>query len=439
MAKPMARSLTEWLALQEAAHPKSIDLGLARVGAVARRLGIDRLQCPVITVGGTNGKGSTVAHLESLWLAAGRSVGLFTSPHFLRYNERIRIDGVEADDAAIVAAFERIEEARDGTTLTFFEYNTLAALLLFAQRRVELALLEVGLGGRLDATNLIDADVSVVCSIGLDHRDWLGDTLEEIGAEKAGIFRAARAAVLGTAQMPASVYSTIERVGAKPIVAERDFSWRVAAGADGLPRWSYRGARLELTDLPPSALAGSIQYRNAATALAAMAALAERSAAAAEVVARLDSQTVAAALRRVRLAGRFQIVPGPVEWILDIAHNPPAAQVLATQLGERPCQGRTLAVVGILGDKDAQAIARALAPALDQWFLCTLEGPRGVSAAELARRLAPAVPAPVLADSVRDACEAARAAARAGDRVVVCGSVHTVGPALEWLGVYSGG
>ncbi|MGH8269237.1 MAG: bifunctional folylpolyglutamate synthase/dihydrofolate synthase, partial [Steroidobacteraceae bacterium] len=190
----MARSLAEWLALQEAAHPKSIDLGLERVAAVARRLGIDRPACPVITVGGTNGKGSTVAHLEALCLAAGRSVGLFTSPHFLRYNERIRIDGAEAEDAAIVSAFERIEAARGATTLTFFEYNTLAALLLFAEQGVELALLEVGLGGRLDAVNLVDADVSVVCSIGFDHRDWLGDTLEEIGAEKAGIFRAARPA-----------------------------------------------------------------------------------------------------------------------------------------------------------------------------------------------------------------------------------------------------
>ncbi|MDE2261578.1 MAG: bifunctional folylpolyglutamate synthase/dihydrofolate synthase, partial [Gammaproteobacteria bacterium] len=305
---------------------------------------------------------------------------------------------------------------------------------------VELALLEVGLGGRLDATNLIDADVSVVCSVGFDHRDWLGDTLEVIGAEKAGIFRPARPAVLGTERMPASVYSAIERLGAKPFVAERDFSWRME-GADGTPHWSYRGPKLTLTDLPPSALAGSVQYRNAATALAALEALAIGGgpAAAAQAVAALDAPTVAAGLRRVRLAGRFQIVPGPVEWILDIAHNPPAAEVLVAQLEERPCRGRTLAVVGILGDKDAPAIARALAAAVQGWFLCGLEGPRGISAAELARRLGSIVQSPVLAGSVREACEAARAAARAGDRVIVCGSVHTVGPALEWLGVYSPG
>src|SRR6185437_4150746 len=314
------------------------------------------------------------------------------------------------------------------------------ALLLFAEQGVELALLEVGLGGRLDATNLVDADVSVVCSVGFDHRDWLGETLEEIGAEKAGIFRSGRPAVLGTARMPASVYSAIERLGAKPIVAERDFSWQLAPAPRGEPHWSYQGARLSLGDLPPSALAGPIQYRNAATALAALEALAahgQRSNTAAQVVAKLDTQTVAAALRRVRLAGRFQIVPGVVEWILDIAHNLPAAEVLASQLAERPCQGRTLGVVGILGDKDAPAIASALAPALDRWFLCSLEGPRGISATELARRLEPVVHDPTLTDSVPEGCASARAAARPGDRVVVCGSVHTVGPALEWLGVYS--
>ena len=290
----------------------------------------------------------------------------------------------------------------------------------------------------------------MVCSIGFDHRDWLGETLEEIGAEKAGIFRSGRPAVLGTAAMPDSVYAAITCLGAKPIVAERDFHWQVqpqpaevpARDPAGHRRWSYRGAQLHLADLPPSALAGSIQYRNAATALAALEALAlpgARSATARQVVAALDASTVATALRQVRLAGRFQIVPGEVEWILDIAHNPPAAEVLAAQLAERPCAGRTLGVVGILGDKDAPAIARALVPTLDRWFLCGLEGPRGISAVELAQRLEPVVHDPVQVETVRAGCAAARAAARPGDRVVVCGSVRTVGPALEWLGVYSAG
>lgn len=430
----MSRTLGQWLALQEAAHPKTIDLDLARVGAVARRLGLERPQAAVITVGGTNGKGSTVAHLEALLLAAGRTVGLFTSPHFVRYNERIRVDGVEVDDPALIEAFERIEAARAGTTLTFFEYNTLAALAIFARRGVEFALLEVGLGGRLDATNLIDADVAVLCSVGLDHHEYLGETVEEIGAEKAGIFRRGRAAVLGTAAMPASVYSAIERIGAMAVVAERDFSWRIEPGG----RWSYRGRGVTLADLPPSALTGGVQYRNAATALAALEALGDAGApASGRGRVDLDERTVAAALARVRLPGRFQVVPGPVEWILDIAHNAPAAEVLAGELRARPCAGRTLAVAGILADKDAAGIASRLSPVIDGWVLCTLDGPRGRTAAELAERLGSLVANPALASSVAGGCAAARAMAQPGDRVVVFGSFHTVGPALEWLGVYS--
>jgi dihydrofolate synthase/folylpolyglutamate synthase len=390
----------------------------------------------VITVGGTNGKGSTIVHLEALLLAASRSVGLFTSPHFVRYHERIRVDGVEVGDEELITVFERIETARAATTLTFFEYNTLAALAIFARRGVEFALLEVGLGGRLDATNLIDADVAVLCSVGLDHRDFLGETLEEIGAEKAGIFRRAHPAVLGTSQMPASVYSILERVGAVPVVAGRDFTWQVRE--DG--RWSYRGPTLTLPGLPPSALQGRVQYRNAATALAALEALIAAGAPASPPCSlRLDEPTVSEALARVRLAGRFQVVPGRIEWILDIAHNPPAAAVLAAELSVRPCAGRTLALVGILADKDAAGIGAALAPLVDGWILCTLPGERGSTAAELAHRLGSLAGHPTLAASVHEGCEAARAAARPGDRVVVCGSVRTVGPALEWLGVYSRG
>src|ERR1700728_3890838 len=205
MTEPQ-RTLAEWLALQELVHTRSIDLGLGRVGTVAATLGLERPRYRVITVAGTNGKGSTVATLEALLLAQGLRVGTLTSPHLLRYNERIRVEGREATDAQLVAVFETVEAARGATTLTFFEYNTLAALLLFAEAQVDVAVLEVGLGGRLDATNLVDADVAVLCSVGFDHRDWLGDTLDAIGAEKAGIFRSGRPAVLGTPQMPDSVY-----------------------------------------------------------------------------------------------------------------------------------------------------------------------------------------------------------------------------------------
>src|SRR5438067_992237 len=209
------RTLAEWLTLQEAVHPKSIDLELTRVAAVARALGIEAPEFPVITVAGTNGKGSVVAHLEALFGALGAATGMFTSPHLLKYNERIRLEGREAADSELIAAFERIEAARGATTLTFFEYNTLAALAIFADRAVDVALLEVGLGGRLDATNLVAADVAVLVSVGFDHSDWLGGTLDLIGAEKAGIFRAGRPAVLGTPEMPASVAATIESLGAR--------------------------------------------------------------------------------------------------------------------------------------------------------------------------------------------------------------------------------
>jgi dihydrofolate synthase/folylpolyglutamate synthase len=440
------RTLAEWLTLQESVHPKSIDLELTRVAAVARALGVAEPAFPVMTVGGTNGKGSTVAHLAALLSALGASTGMFTSPHFIRYNERIRVNGDEVGDQELIAAFERIEAARGAITLTFFEYNTLAALLIFAQRAVDVAVLEVGLGGRLDATNLVAADVAVVASVGLDHRDWLGDTLELIGAEKAGIFRASKPAVLGTPAMPASVFATIAALGVRALVAERDFSWRVSAAG-----WDYDGLGVSLRGLPPPALAGSIQYRNAATAIAALEALASDDAPRAAArrltkrLARLDERAVGAALRAVRLAGRFQVVPGEVEWILDIAHNQPAAEVLAMQLRERALPGapdgrrdpgRTFAVIGVLADKDAAAIAAALSTVIDHWIVCALPGPRGGSAAQLAQRLARPPGEMTLATSVAAGCELARAAARPADRVVVCGSVYTVGPALQWLRIY---
>ena len=439
------RTLDEWLTLQESVHPKTIDMGLARVTAVARALGVDKPACAVITVGGTNGKGSTVAHLDGLLRAGGASTGMFTSPHFLRYNERIRVNGLEVTDQDLVAAFETIERARGSTTLTFFEYNALAALVIFAERAVDVAILEVGLGGRLDAVNLVDPDVGVVCSIGFDHRDYLGDTLDLIGAEKAGIFRSGRPAVLGTDDMPASVSAVIEKLQAQPVVAGRDFSWQVEAGGAGAARWSYKGSKLSLRDLPPSALVGSIQYRNAATALAALEALLANTGALAGKrrlpTLELNERTVSEALRGVRLAGRFQVSQrAGVEWILDIAHNEPAAVIFARHVRERllpaPGSGRTFAVVAILGDKDAKAITGSLEPLVQHWILCGLSGPRGTSAEQLSERLHLPSSAVTLAPCVEAGCERAQAIARPGDRVLVFGSVRTVGPALQWLGIY---
>jgi dihydrofolate synthase / folylpolyglutamate synthase len=419
------RTLAEWLELQDLLHPRSIDLGLERITPVADALGVQRVPYRVITVGGTNGKGSTVAHLESLLQGLDVRTGVFTSPHLVRYNERIRIDAAEADDAELIAAFERIEAARGATTLTFFEYSTLAALLIFAAREVEVAVLEVGLGGRLDATNLIDADVAVVVSVGMDHREYLGEDLERIGREKAGIFRADRPAILGSSDMPASVFAAIVASEALAFVAGRDFTWQIEH--DG--RWSYRGRRL-FDDLAPSALPGAIQYQNAATALAALEALALPRA--------LSPKLISEALARTTLPGRFQILPGPVEWILDVAHNEPAARILAGHLAARPRAARTFAVTGILRDKDAAGIARALAPQVDQWILCSLPGARGSSSSELARRLGAGIAAAAEElDSVEEGCARARALAAPGDRVLVFGSFVVVGSALQWLRLYS--
>jgi dihydrofolate synthase / folylpolyglutamate synthase len=420
------RTLAEWLALHESVHPKAIDMDLARVTTVAQALGLTAPPFRVITVAGTNGKGSTVVHADAVLRALGAATGMFTSPHFLHYHERIRVGGAEVGDAELIAAFERIEAARGATTLTFFEYNTLAALQIFTERRVDVAVLEVGLGGRLDATNLLAADVAVLTSVGFDHRDFLGDTLDLIGAEKAGIFRAQRPAVLGTADMPASVFARIAALPARALIAGRDFGWE--ACADG---WTYRGLGVTLERLPAPRLAGSIQLRNAATALAAVEALG--------FPAPLTASRVSAALGDVRLAGRLQIVPGPVEWILDIAHNEPAARVLAAHLRERALPapgGRTLAVAGVLADKDAAGIAAAAADLIDAWILCALPGARGGSAAELARRLELGDADVTLAASVEAGCAIAAERARPGDRVVVFGSVYTVGPALSWLRIY---
>lgn len=416
------RSLADWLEQQQQSHPSAIDLTLERVREVARRLGLLNPAFRVITVGGTNGKGSTVAYLDSVLRAAGQSTGRFTSPHLIRYNERICVDGNEASDAELVEAFERIEAARGEITLTFFEYNTLAALECFRRARVGTAVLEVGLGGRLDATNILDADVAVVCSIGLDHVDWLGGTLEEIGREKAGIFRSARPAVLGSPDMPASVREIIERIGALPVERGRDF--RAVRHDDG---WDFECNALRLRNLPLPALAGPHQVDNAATALAALAV--------GDFRIELTHEVVSRALRDTRLPGRFQIVPGgEVEWVLDVAHNVPAARVLAANLATLP-RKRTIAVFGILGDKDIGGILATLSPGIDAWVPVTLAGPRGVSAQSLSAQLPQAAPIVELAGDVASGCRAARAAASPGDRIVVFGSFLTVGPALEFLGI----
>jgi dihydrofolate synthase/folylpolyglutamate synthase len=428
-------SLAEALAYQQGVHGPAIDMGLERVREVAARLGLLERRCPAVTVGGTNGKGSTACCLAAMLHACGHRVGLFTSPHLLRYNERVQINGLPVDDAALLHAFARIEAARAQVTLTFFEYNTLAALDVFRSAGVTAMVLEVGLGGRLDATNIIDADVAVLCSVGFDHRDWLGDTLEQIGSEKAGIFRPGQPVVLGSPEMPASVWQGAEALHCRLFTAQRDFSVRVhaeaggaAADGDAAP-WDYRSAACSLKDLPAPALAGAIQYHNAASALTALNLLG--------VAGACAHAPVALALQSMRLPGRLQIVPGEVPWILDVAHNEPAAVVLAQALRSRPAGGRTIAVAGMLSDKDAAAIARTLDGVVDHWLLASIsDEPRGLTAAALQARLPPLRGGIELTENVVAACVRARSLAQARDRVLVLGSFHVVGPALAWLGLY---
>jgi dihydrofolate synthase/folylpolyglutamate synthase len=421
------RSFAEWLDYQERVHPRAMDFTLDRIRAVLERLGVATPRAPVITVGGTNGKGSVTALLDALLRAAGRRVGLYTSPHLLHYGERIRIDGRQLDEVRLIGIFERIEAARGEITLTFFEYATAAALCAFAESPLDLLVLEVGLGGRFDAVNAVDADVAVITSISLDHCEYLGPTLEDIGREKAGIFRAGRPAVFGSGAMPASVAAAAERIDARLECLGRDFDFEVAGSG-----WDWWRGGLRLAALPRPALRGPIQYANAATALAALAA-------GGWLPGRDD---VERGLAAATLAGRFQSVPGPVEWLFDVAHNPAGAAALADTLIENPPVGRTLVVAGVLADKDADGIGRELARALgarDLVCAVTLPGARGRSAADLEERFAPALGRVLTtAASVEAGCAWARRHAEPGDRVLVVGSFQTVAPALEWHRLYCG-
>jgi len=410
-------------------HPQAIDLGLTRLRAVLERLEWRQPSVPVITVAGTNGKGSVAAYCAQVLAAAGHRVGTFTSPHLRDYRERIRVHDRLVTTDELLRAFERIETARvgvgsDAISLTFFEYNALAAFLIFDAARLDAWVLEVGLGGRLDAVNVVDATVAVVVSIGLDHQEFLGETRDAIAREKAGIFRAGHVAVLGSREMPPVLADAAVALGATPKRLGNEFDY-----AREVSGWSYRGRRWNLSGLPTPALLGDTQFTNAATALAAL----EELAAGLPV----SAAAVAQGLTSVRLVGRFQvIVPGggKPSWILDVAHNADAARVLAENLRSLPVEGRTLAVCGILADKDAAAIGAEVGECFDAWWLASIEGVRGTSGAVLKDRIAGHVSGPLsVAPDIAAACAAASAAARAGDRIVAFGSFNTVGPALDWL------
>ena len=418
----MGRTLDEWLDYIEQQHPQSIELGLDRVREAAARLRLGKPAKQVITVGGTNGKGSTVAFIEAIARAAGLKVGAYTSPHLLRYNERVRIDGQEAGDAELMAAFEAVEAARADTSLTYFEFGTLAALWLFQRSGLDLAVLEVGLGGRLDAVNLVDADVAVITTVDIDHVDWLGSDRESIGFEKAGIARAWKPLVLGEIDSPSSVLRHAYAIGANAVRLGSDFFHEAVDES----HWRWRDAGFEI-ELPIPALAAPVQRANAATAIAALRALDL------ELPDAALAEGMTAAMLRGRLQ-RFDVAGTPV--IVDVGHNPQAARELAVWLRAEPVDGRTLAVFAALADKDAEGIVAALADTVSQWFLAGLEsvGARGQSVEGLAERLAgTAAAAGSRHGSVLAALKAAQQRVDAGDRILVFGSFHTVAEALAVL------
>jgi len=412
------RKLASWLEWQSGLHPSAIDLGLERSAAVAKRLALDSLDAKVVSVAGTNGKGSCVATMDAILRCAGYSVGAYLSPHLLRYNERIRINGEDVSDEALVAAFALVDEARGDTSLTFFEFGTLAAVVLFAQAGVEIILLEVGLGGRLDAVNVFDADVSVLSAIDIDHVEWLGHDREQIGREKAGIQRMGKPCVIGERTPPASVINHGASLGAPICLLGEDFHVRADETC-----WHWSSDRAVLDNLPLPALAGLHQLDNAATAMMAAYCL----------TGMLTHADACTGLRDTRLAGRFQVLRKNPDVIVDVAHNPHAARVLASTLSVRPCRGRTLALVAMFKDKDISDSVRALVDHVDEWYVTALDSPRGSTPTEALSRLIDMPNEVVLhtSESVREGYFRALQQLRPDDRLIVFGSHQTVAEVLQ--------
>jgi dihydrofolate synthase/folylpolyglutamate synthase len=416
------RTLADWLAQLEGAHPKAIDMTLERAQRVWDRLKV-RFKASVVVVAGTNGKGSTCAMMDSIAREAGLRVGLYSKPHLVHFEERCRVNGIMVKGDALLPHFEAVEQARDQTTLTYFEHTTLAIMRLLSQIRLDLVILEVGLGGRLDAVNVVDADCAVITGIDIDHTAYLGNDREAIGREKAGIFRKGRPAVVGDLSPPASILAYAHELSAPLSLAGRDF--RVAK--QSARHWSWEGSTERHENLPLPALKGAFQVRNASTALAALAAL---------PLPRFEFTEVAAGLQNVQLAGRFQLLPGEPQLVLDVAHNRDAASALAASLRTLPCWGRTFAVFGCMSDKQILEIVDEMRTVIDGWYVTNLPVVRAASAAELQRIIA-TVPCQQASAwlSVEEALQAARQAARAWDRIVVFGSFHMVGAVLNQLGL----
>jgi dihydrofolate synthase/folylpolyglutamate synthase len=415
-------TLEKWLVWQESCHSSEIELGLERVGQVASIMGLTLDGSKVVTVAGTNGKGSTVAVLNALLRSAGYSVACFTSPHFLRYNERIRLDDNEVSDQLLIESFDRIDQARGNIPLTFFEFGTLAAIDICQRHNADVILLEVGLGGRLDAVNIIDADIAVITSIDIDHQDWLGSDREQIGREKAGVMRSGKPAISAGLKPPASLQEEADQVGAPLYQAGRDFFHQSAGEGD---LWSWRGRSIgdQLIELPelhfPSLPAESVSAALQTLPLLGLP---------------IDNVDYSC-LTGVDLTGRFQcMVLDNKQLVLDVAHNPAAASYLAIRLQESRRCGRTIALVAVMADKDIEGIVEPLKDSFDAWYTVELEGvPRAMAATALAEKISAMTQVEVIVgNSMPVACTDALSTMKKDDRLVVFGSFFTVAELLKF-------
>ncbi|PKB21545.1 bifunctional tetrahydrofolate synthase/dihydrofolate synthase [Janthinobacterium sp. 64] len=419
-------TLPDWLAMLETRHSETqINMGLDRVQAVKARMQL-AFTCPVIMVAGTNGKGSTCAMLESVLLRAGYKVGLYIKPHFLDFNERARVLGEMASDEQLVASFHAVEAVRGDTPLTYFEFTTLAILHLLSQAKLDVAILEVGLGGRLDAVNVIDADVAIVTSVDIDHTDYLGDTREAIGFEKAGIFRPGKAAICSDPVPPQSLIDHAAAIGADLWLMGRDFNY-----SGDKQQWNYGGREQRRNSLAYPSLRGANQILNATAVLAALEVL--------KLTLPVGAQEVRTGLVTVELPGRFQVLPGRPSVILDVAHNPHAASALNQNLGNMGFHPYTYAVFGSMQDKDIDGVLAAMSEHVDHWCLTGLPSPRAATASELAAKVQ------IMLEDKPDSSEHtvsifddpaqafANAMSRAGenDRIVVFGSFLTVAGVMK--------
>ena len=416
----LMKTLDDWLAHCEQLHPKTIDMGLDRVRAVAERMGL-RFDCPVFTVAGTNGKGSTCAMLEAILTQAGFRTGLFTSPHLVRFEERCRIRGQNVDAADLIAAFARVESARAEISLTYFEFTTLAILDTLARAGLDAVILEVGLGGRLDAVNIIDTDCAIITSIDIDHAELLGDTREKIGFEKAGILRTGRPAIVSDPVPPQSVIDRATEIGADLWLLGRDFNY-----SGDKQQWAWAGRGRRYAGLAYPALRGANQLINASGVLAALTAMRQQ--------LPVTAQAVRNGLALVDLPGRFQVVPGQPALVLDVAHNPHSVAALALNLDAMGFYPTTHAVFGAMADKDLAPMLQRMDPLVDRWYFADLPTPRAASGAALQAAWQALTQRKDASSAVfsqpLDALHAAAAKAQAADRIVVFGSFYTVGGVL---------